>query len=131
MWDNLIDVERHYQFDIEVDKRISFKKQLNIIREDKPSSNGEVDESTSPVVSGMLHFVSSCVMLCYSVCYTLCYSVCKTVCILHFVLMYVPMCYGVLYFVSQYVLQCPSQLVTISLQDSHGICRHCFWRGAV
>ena len=75
----MIDVERHYQFDIEVDKRISFKKQLNIIREDKPSSNGEVDDSTSPVVSGMSHFVS-CLTLCYSVCYTLCYSVYMAVC---------------------------------------------------
>ena len=53
----MIDVERHYQFDIEVDKRIGFKKQLNIIREDKPSSNGESDDSTSPVVSGVLCFL--------------------------------------------------------------------------
>ena len=66
----MIDVERHYQFDIEVDKRISFKKQLNIIREDKPSSNGEVDDSTSPVVSGMLEIVF--VTLCVTVYVRLC-----------------------------------------------------------
>ena len=80
----MIDVERHYQFDIEVDKRIGFKKQLNIIREDKPSSNGESDDSTSPVVSGVLCFVSLCITLCHNVCYTLYHCVSQSsICYIH------------------------------------------------
>lgn len=62
LWDNLIDVERQYQFDIEVERRIDFKKQLNVIREDRQSSDSQSDESTSPVVPGLLlcvlHLVS-------------------------------------------------------------------------
>ena len=82
----MIDVERQYQFDIEVDKTVSVKKQLNVIREDKQSSDSQSDESTSPVVPGVFvsHYVYMCVTLCV-------------------------VCYAVLLSMSWYVLQFVSQ----------------------
>ena len=80
----MIDVERQYQFDIEVDKTITFKKQLNVIRDDQQSSNSQSDDSTSPVVPGVFvcacvscfvsYHVSHIVIMCYSSCLGKCYT---------------------------------------------------------
>ncbi|XP_065898419.1 DNA-dependent protein kinase catalytic subunit-like isoform X2 [Dysidea avara] len=59
LWDNLVDLERQYQFEVEVEKTIAFKRQLNVIREDIQSNNSQSDDSPSSTSTGHPRYLSS------------------------------------------------------------------------